>query len=254
MTSLRTARPLIAAAASLLFFAHAASATTLYDPGLNTLPSAQGWTTAGSGTGSGSQTLAGGVLVFDSTGISDAYGNGRVSPVPLDTHTGFRLSWDMRLRSEVHTSDNRAGFSVLMQGADQTKSLELGFWADSVWALKYDSGGADSGYLRDTTATASFDTTAAMRPYTLTVLNDQFSLSSGSATLLTGVLRDYPTLGSSTLPYSVASFLFFGDNSSRGVSVTDFGSLTLAPIPEPGTVPLLAAGLIGLVWWRRRAR
>ena len=55
-------------------------------------------------------------------------------------------------------------------------------------------------------------------------------------------------------PYTLPGFLFFGDDTSRAQSRAELGSVALAPIPEPGTVPLLAAGLIGLVWWRRRAR
>jgi hypothetical protein len=236
--------------------AHTAGATVIYNPGQG-VPGAQGWLTAGSGSGSGSQAVVNGLLAFDSTGSSDAYGNGRFFPGALDTSAGFLLSWQLQLKSEEHTSDNRAGFSLLLQGQDQTKSLELGFWTDKVWALKYEAGGADSGYLRDAAATASFDTQSALHTYTLTVLNDQFSLEADNTLLFGGALRDYPTIGLSTLPYLAQSFIFFGDDSSRGKSTANIGAIQLLPlqaVPEPSVALLVAASLVGLALTRRTQR
>jgi hypothetical protein len=235
----------------MLVAALPASAVTLYDPGLGSLPGAQGWSTAWSSR-PGSQSLVDGLLQIDTTGAGvQAFGSGRTVLPALDTVAGFRLSWQMQVVSEQHSSDNRAGFSVLMQGADQTQSLELGFWQDSVWALSYQAGAADSGIVR--AETAAIDTSSALRQYTLTVQQGSFSLQVDGTTALGGALRDYPKLGLSTLPYGFESYLFMGDNSSRGQSVVQLGAVSLQPVPEPTSFALWAAGLGFGVWRLRRS-
>lgn len=237
----------------LLSAALPASATTLYDPALGSLPVAQGWSTLGSGTPA-SQALVGALLQVDTTaGGVGAFGSGRNTPQPLDTVGGFRLQFGLQVLVEQHSSDNRAGFSLLLQGDDQAQALELGFWQDSVWALTYQAGGADSGFLRG--ETVSLDTTSALRQYTLTVQQGSFSLQADGVGVLSGALRDYPTLGLSTLPYGFSSYLFLGDNSSRGQSVVQLGAVSLLPVPEPAALALWAAGLglvLGRSGWRAR--
>lgn len=234
----------------LLCAAQPVSAVTLYDPALGSLPAAQGWSTLGNGT-SGSQQVVAGLLQVDTTvsGVS-AFGSGRSTSQPLDTVGGFRLQFGLQVLAEEHGSTNRAGFSLLLQGADQTQAVELGFWQDSVWALAYQTGGTDNGFVRS--ETASFDTTAALRQYALTVQQGRFSLQADGVDLLSGALRDYPMLGLSTMPYGFSSYLFLGDNSSRGESVVRLGAVNLLPVPEPTTIALWAAGLALLGWRRQR--
>lgn len=241
--------PAFAILALLLTAALPASAISLYDPALGSLPAAQGWSTLGTGA-SASQTLVGGLLQVDTSGDGvSAFGSGRSTPQPLDTLGGFRLQFSLQVLAEQHSSDNRAGFSLLLQGANQTQALELGFWQDSVWALTYQTGGVDSGFLRG--ETVSLDTTAALRQYTLTVQQGSFSLQADGMAVLAGALSDYPTLGLSTLPYGFSSYLFLGDNSSRGQSLVQLGAVSLLPVPEPAAFALWAAGL-GLLGWRVR--
>lgn len=247
---MRKLHTLVVALLSALALTQAAAAQTLYDPVLGTLPAAQGWTTLGSGSMAGSQAVDAGVLTLDTraSGVG-AYGNGRISPQPLDTDAGFRLLFELRIAAETHDSDNRAGFSLLLQGADQTRALELGFWEDRIWVLDYVAGGDDSGFVRG--AGVAFDTTAAQHSFVLQVQQHQFELHAGGNLLLSGALRDYPTLGLSTLVYGQSNYLFFGDNSSRGTVLAELGAITLAPIPEPATALLLAAGIAALAFQRR---
>ena len=247
----RTVLPFSLALAMAVVATTPAVAVTLYDPALGSLPTSQGWATLADAA-AGSQALVHGRLVLDTTGAGvNAFGNGRSAPQPLDTAAGFALRWQLQVAKESHSSDNRAGFSVLLQGADQRQALELGFWSDSVWALGYSAGAPDSGFVR--AETAAFDTTAALRAYSLLVQAGRFSLTADGQPLLAGALRDYPVLGLSTLVYGASNYLFFGDNSARGQALVQMGTLQLLPVPEPAVPSLWALGL-GLLAWRRRRR
>ena len=113
------------------------SAAMLYDAGLGTTPSAQGW---------GSYLLEGG-----SFGVSSgAYGMDTTSAMgihafhgrtdqALDTLNGFTLTFDLRIASETHANANRAGFSFITIGQDATRSLEVAFWDDRIWVFDYSS-------------------------------------------------------------------------------------------------------------------
>ena len=154
----------------------AQASTTLYDPALGTPPSAQGWSPLALGGGA-SQGVAGGVYALDTTGAGvSIWGNGRVSPVLLDTQAGFDLSFSLQLLGETHTSPNRSGYSLLLVGAQASRALELDFWADHRWAQNYDASQPDR-FMHDTGV--AFDTTAALTRYTLAVRQQQFTLSAG---------------------------------------------------------------------------
>jgi hypothetical protein len=66
--------------------------------------------------------------------------------------------------------------------------------------------------------------------------------------LLSGALVDYSARGG---PYAQAGLLFFGDDTSRAESSSQWRGATLSPVPEPASVALLAAGLAVLAWRRR---
>lgn len=229
-------------AAATLAGASAAQAVVLYDAAAGTPPSSQGWFVLADGAAGAS--VAGGEYRLDTTALAGAFGHARVQP--LDTAAGFELAFTLRIDAEVHTSANRAGYSVLLVGNDPSRALELAFWDDSVWAYDHNAADADR-FVRG--ADAAFATTTT-HDYVLAVRNHQFTLAADGGVLLSGALRDYRAEG---LPYTVPGLIFFGDDSSRGTSLSALANVQLLPVPEPAPALLLAAGLAALAWRCRRA-
>lgn len=226
----------------------------LYDPALGTLPAAQPWLAyAGDGLmsgGSASQTLVPGqgVRLTTDAAVSAGYSNYRpLPPAPknpafpaLDRAAGFALEWTLRIDDEARSSNNRAGFSVILLAADGL-GIELGFWEDSVWAQ-------GAGFVR--AESAAFDTTATT-DYRLAVAGSRYQLSADGALLLDGPLRAYPT---PIIPYQLPSFVFLGDDTSSAAADVVLGRVTLfTAVPGPSGLAL-AAVAFGAFGFRRRLR
>lgn len=225
-----------------------AATTVLYDATLGSLPSAQGWTSLSIGAAA-VQTVAGGLYQLDTTAPAvGLFGNSLISPVALNTASGFELSFNFQLISEGHTSANRAGYSMVLIGADPSHSLEVDFWTDHVWAQDYDAAQPDRLVHG---VDAAFDTTAAFNTYTLAVSANSFTLSTAGTPLLAGALRDYSAAG---FVYGTPNVLFFGDNSTRGVANSKLAWVSLTPVPEPAPAALWGLGLAVLAWCRRSNR
>lgn len=228
------------AAVAAALFASQAWSTTLYDPGLGTLPSAQTWITYG--LGADSQSVAGGTYMAETLEDNAIQGgSAKFGVAGLDTASGFRLGFGLQVVDEAHVDDGqRAGFSLIVTGADHSKAIEIAFWTDHVWAYT-------SSFAHGTDA--AFATTG-MNDYALIVKDNAYTLSAGGETLLSGAMVDYSAKG---FPYGQAGFLFFGDDTTRARSKIELGQVVLTPVPEPETWALLAAGLVGLAL-RRRTR
>lgn len=240
-------------ALTLLFFAAAvpAKAAILYDAGIGTLPASQGWSwgldpLAGN---SATQSVASGALTLDTTKVKSDKA-GYVQLPQLNSSTGYQLNFSLRLLAETHAGsdrnrdgvDDRAGFSVIALGND-SRGVEIAFWTDRVWAQS-------SSPLFTQAERKTFDTTAAVVDFALTVQGDQYALSANGAALIGGPLRNYSSFGA---PYNVPNFLFLGDNTTSASAKTEIASVTLAalPIPEPHGAALGAIAVACLVVSRR---
>lgn len=225
-----------------------AQAATLFDAAAG-LPGAQGWTTLtiSSGGAAGNASLAGGLYTLDSTvpGV-DTFGQWRLSPVTLDPAGGWQADLRLRIVDETHTSNDRAGFSMLFVGSPATGSIEIAFREDRIFAYAYQGGSFVQG------VGAAVDTTDQLHDYQLLVSNQQFSFARDGTLLFSGNLQDYTPQG---LPYNVGGFLFFGDNTSSGSGIAELARIDLVnPVPEPGSAALLASGLLLLGAVARRSR
>jgi hypothetical protein len=231
-----------------LSLAGPASAATLYNAALGSTPAAQGWTTLSVGAAAFQAVTVGAppayTLVTTGTGVS-YFGNALLSGLALNTATGFDLSFQLKVVSETHDSVNRAGYSVVVVGADPSKAVELSFWTGNVWVPDYNAADPDR-FVHG--ADAAFNTTGAFHTYLLSVRNQQYTLSADGTPLLSGALHDYTAGGA---PYTQPNFLFFGDDSSRGTSATELAFVTLVPVPEPASAAMLVVGLAALAWRRR---
>ena len=247
ITTCRRAASALACLACLTL-AGPVAAVTIYDPALG-LPGPQGWSALSNGL-PGTEVISAGHYLLDSTGDGvSSYGRGRVNATPLDTNAGFTLTFDLRVLSESHSSANRAGFSILMVGSDPTHALELAFWTNEVFTYDYVAADADK-FVHG--AGALLDTTASFQQYTLKVQNQNYVLSAGAATLITGALKDYRGQGP---PYTQPNFLFFGDDTSRGAASVELGAIVLSAVPELPRLPMMLLGLGALaLMFKRRQR
>jgi hypothetical protein len=227
----------------------------LYDDTLGTLPAAQPWllyADDGIISGGTADETGGsfGVTLNTDNAVSAGYSN--TNPITnafkngdfptLDRGTGFRLTFEMQLNSEFHVSDDRAGFSVILL-ADDARGIELGFWDDQVWAQ-------NDNPLFERGESTAFDTTAAEVVYQLTIVDQQYTLTADGNQLLTNSIRDYSAFGGA--PYTLGNYLFIGDNTGSAGANVNLGRISIAAVPEPGSLALLGSGSALLLLVRRR--
>jgi hypothetical protein len=117
----------------------------LYDGALGGTPDTQGKMRYRTSRGAvASQSFADGCTTLDSTANQQDAAGYMAEPaaIPaLDRAAGYEITFDVQLIEEYHDDSDkngdgvgdRAGFSVLVLGSD-TKGIEIGFWADRVWA------------------------------------------------------------------------------------------------------------------------
>ncbi|AFY32911.1 DUF4347 domain-containing protein [Calothrix sp. PCC 7507] len=234
-----------------------AGLTPLYNGSLGGTPNTQGWLQFGAtppvtipfvGTVpvGGTQTNNGVETKLVSTQLGGAgysnYNGGL--PIPLnpafpvlDRNQGFTLSFDLKINTESHSSDDngdgiqdRAGFSVIVVTSDNTKAIELGFWGDEIWAQNDGpntaTGPSKTLFTHSATERVSYDTKSALTRYDLKIQGDTYYLfaAGGTTPILTGSLRNYTAFdhtkagpGGTSLPYDPyerTNFVFLGDNTT----------------------------------------
>ncbi len=148
----------------------------------------------------------------------------------IDRQMGYAIEFGLQLGDETHTTgaagdDNgdgladRAGFAMIAISAD-LKGIELSFWEDRIWTQDDDLAG--SSHLFTQAEGSPFNTTSQSFNYQLQVLGDAYQLTrdGGVAPIVSGRLRDYRNFSGSVDPYELPNFLFFGDNTTRGESLS----------------------------------
>jgi hypothetical protein len=227
----------------LAFFAFSAAGhaapVVIYDGSLGTSPTAQGWLLGTVAfTGSANESLITGGVNLDTTSGTIRSGYSIPSPLPLDRTISYNLTFDLQLNAESHSTNDRAGLSLVIIGND-LQGIEIGFWTGDVWAQNLGfTHGEDKPF-----------NTSQRTLYSLGVSGSSYTLSAGGNVLLSGALRDY---SASNFPYNVPNFIFVGDDTFSANASSNFFEASVAS-PEPGTWLAAVCGIIMLSFCRRFA-
>jgi hypothetical protein len=82
------------------------------------------------------------------------------------------------------------GFSVLVLASD-CRGIEVGFWADQIWAQAGGAAEPPGGALFTRAEHTMVDTQRALVTYTLALQGDHYQLASSGAPIVRGPVRDY---------------------------------------------------------------
>jgi len=232
-----------------------ASEIMLYDSSAGTLPGNQSWLfyaqdTSSGGTASASLVTGGTNFSTNNPGrggwsntipILNVYKNANFPT--LSSTAGFALDWSMQVFSESHNTNDRAGTSLILIGADN-QGIELGFWTDQVWAQL-------ASPLFTHGETAALDTSSFSVNYRLQIQGSNYLLYADGNQILNGQTRSYAAFGSA--PYTLSNYFFIGDNTTSAGATTQFGSIHLiTPVPEASSLSLSLIGIMALVFACRR--
>lgn len=206
--------------------------TLLYDSNLGTLPSQQNFSYLALNpqppfTTQASQVYSTPVTILNTTGQLNDYAGYTVSQTVMPTLsrvTGFQLTFDLRVISENHGSNNdRAGFSLILL-SDDLFGVEIAFWEDEIWVQE----GNDALFTH--AEGVAYDTTAALTTYKLTMISNSYQLAANDVSLLNGSLRQYTDWIPPLLlpdPYEQPNQLFLGDDTSSAGALVWLGDVTI---------------------------
>jgi hypothetical protein len=233
----------------------AAGATVvLYDGALGTTPDKQGFLyQAINGANpflpaAATQTFANGTTTLDTTpqkrDLAGYAATNTTSALPaLDRGVGYSVSFAVQIQQETHAGsdnnldgkDDRAGFSVIVLSSDK-KGVELGFWKDQIWVQNDGAAEPPFGTLFTHGEGAPFDTTTGLISYTLSIISDTYSLSSGSAQMLSGSVRDYTAWeappGAPANPYRTPNLIVLSDDTTSASAKIRLAYVAVTT-PEP---------------------
>lgn len=227
---------------------------TLYNAAAGQLPESQPWLFYAQDAGTGGSISKNLVTAGTSLATNNVGRAGWSNTIPilnifknssfptLNPAAGYALEWSMQVLTEGHSSNDRAGTSVILLGNDN-KGVELGFWADQVWAQS-------ANPLFSHGESALFDTSSSSVQYRLEVQGPAYLLYANGSQILSGPTRSYAAQGSA--PYTLNNYLFLGDDTTSAGATTEFGSIRLVtPVPEPSTMIFAILGVACLGLWRK---
>ena len=221
------------AATLILSTTFSARAITLYDGALNTFPENQGWLFYGQDAAVTTKTAAGGKTTFDTGTSTTKAGWSNTIPIintlvnpsfpTLDRANGFVLGFDVKVLSESHLNNDRAGFDIILLASDH-QGVELGFWTNEIWAQTLSGATFVHG------EGSAVSTTSATH-YDLGIHGSTYELfANGSASpILTGPVRDYSS--ALAIPYGLPNYLFVGDDTTSATASIELSKLTIVPEP-----------------------
>jgi len=216
--------PAVAPAASAC-----AQTTVLYDGAHGGTPDTQGMTYQTDSLAA-TQTFSNGATIFDTTaqqGIHAGYAIGSQIAAPtLDRTSGYTLTFTLRVLSEAHANANRAGWSVIALSSDK-QGIELGFWADHVWAQNDGAAEPPAGTLFTHGEDKAFTTTSGLISYTLAVRAATYTLAADDTTILSGPLRDYTPFVGPIDPYEIPNFVFLGDDTGSARASVELAAVAV---------------------------
>ncbi|MFM7265667.1 MAG: hypothetical protein ACKOZW_08810 [Cyanobium sp.] len=219
-------------------------AINLYNAALAALPSAQGWLSFGNSLLASQSLTPNGVLLSSLPLLANAAGFSNVTallPVllnpgfpQLDPARGFGLDFRLRILDEQHLVDNRAGFSAILQGMGTAPlGIELGFWRDRIASLL---GGPNP--LQTVGSWVGGLDLSQRTAFSLRIVDQSFYLFADNRLLLSGPVQDYSKAVVSPLlpfnPYSLANFLFLGDNTTSAGANVELGDVSLQQVRGAG--------------------
>lgn len=188
----------------------------LYDAASGAIPSAQMMSFFDFPPGDIIQTYENGSTTLDTTKSgNDTYAgwtsNAASTPgfPSLSRAAGFQLDFILQVESESHTSNNRAGFSIIILSAD-ARGIELAFWENAIWTQNDDA----TGGLFTHGESASFPTTSGAINYQMIIIGETYTLTANGTPILNGPLRDYSNFEGFPDPYQSPNFLFLGDDTT----------------------------------------
>ena len=152
----------------------------------------------------------------------------------LDSNTGFQVNFTLQMDSELHESNHRSGFSVILLDQD-ARGIELSFWQNEIWVQNDNS----TGGLFTHGEGVAFATTSGMLEYELRFSGDQYTLTANSQPLLSGPLRDYSAFEGFPDPYETSNFLFLGDDTTSAQA-----RIRLRFLSVTGTEPVIPTSAV----------
>ncbi|MCP4417000.1 MAG: hypothetical protein GY805_10280 [Chloroflexi bacterium] len=209
--------------------------TLLYDSSLGTTPSQQNFSYQAINpflTVQASQSYSAPVTVLNTANQQGDYAGYVVSQTVMPTLSraaGFQLTFDLRVITESHSRNDRAGFSLILL-SDDLYGVEMAFWDNEIWVQEGNSS-------LFTHAEGVTYTTAVLTSYELAVITDTYKLTVDSELLLSGNLRQYtdwtPPFMVLPDPYEQPNQLFLGDSTSSAGAEVWLGDVSIG-IDEDG--------------------